>query len=85
MDGVSFRLGACQALTQLGTSGSGKTTTLRILNRLLEPTGGRVLFEGTHVRTLPVAGLRRRMGYVIQQTGLFPHYTVVENVAVVHA
>jgi osmoprotectant transport system ATP-binding protein len=80
---LSFRLAPGQTLVLAGTSGSGKTTTLKMLNRLIEPTGGRILLEGRDVMTLPPAELRRRMGYVIQQVGLFPHYTVAENVAVV--
>ncbi|MCB0638672.1 MAG: ATP-binding cassette domain-containing protein [Lewinella sp.] len=80
---LSFRLSPGQTLVLAGTSGSGKTTTLKMLNRLIEPTSGRILLEGRDVLSLSPAELRRRMGYVIQQVGLFPHYKVAENVAVV--
>ena len=85
MANLSFELPAGQTLALLGTSGSGKTTTLRMLNRLTEPTGGEIYVDGREIRTLPAHELRRRMGYVIQQAGLFPHYTVAENVSVVPA
>jgi osmoprotectant transport system ATP-binding protein len=67
----------------LGRSGSGKTTLLRTVNRMVEPTGGDVLVHGESVRRSNLIGLRRGMGYVIQETGLFPHFTVERNVAVV--
>jgi osmoprotectant transport system ATP-binding protein len=67
----------------LGPSGCGKTTLLKLTNRLYEPTAGRILMDGREVHELPVTALRRRMGYVIQQAGLFPHLRVGENVAVV--
>jgi osmoprotectant transport system ATP-binding protein len=65
----------------VGPSGCGKTTTLRMLNRLVEPTAGRLLLNGTDVTHVDVQSLRRQMGYVIQADGLFPHYTVRRNVA----
>ncbi|SDL34074.1 osmoprotectant transport system ATP-binding protein [Catalinimonas alkaloidigena] len=80
---VSFSVAPHQTLVLLGTSGCGKTTTLKMLNRLIEPTAGRIFLNGEDIRELPVEQLRRRIGYVIQQTGLFPHYTVAENIAVV--
>jgi osmoprotectant transport system ATP-binding protein len=67
----------------LGPSGCGKTTLLKTVNRLLEPTSGRVIVEGTDVASVDPVALRRRIGYAIQQVGLFPHMTVGENVAVV--
>ncbi|MEA2586667.1 MAG: osmoprotectant transport system ATP-binding protein [Thermomicrobiales bacterium] len=67
----------------LGPSGCGKTTLLKMVNRLYEPTSGRILLDGMDVRSLPAPRLRRRIGYVIQQTGLFPHMRVEENIAVV--
>ncbi len=67
----------------LGPSGSGKTTLLKLVNRLYEPDGGRILVEGADVRTVPAALLRRRIGYVIQQVGLFPHLRVEQNIATV--
>ena len=67
----------------VGPSGCGKTTTLRMINRLVEPTGGRVVLDGEDVTRVDPVQLRRRIGYVIQQVGLFPHHTVAENVGTV--
>jgi osmoprotectant transport system ATP-binding protein len=67
----------------VGPSGCGKTTTLRMINRLIEPTGGRILLDGEDVTRMDPVRLRLRMGYVIQQVGLFPHMTVADNVATV--
>jgi len=67
----------------VGTSGSGKSTLLRMLNRLIEPTAGRVLIDGKDTRSEPAHLLRRRIGYAIQGHGLFPHRTVAENIATV--
>ncbi|MGH2531815.1 MAG: ABC transporter ATP-binding protein [Thermomicrobiales bacterium] len=67
----------------LGPSGCGKTTLLKMVNRLYEPTGGHILIDGVETHVLPAPELRRRIGYVIQQTGLFPHMRIEENVAVV--
>ena len=67
----------------LGSSGCGKTTTLRMINRLIEPTSGRIELDGKDVGAVPVHELRRGIGYVIQQSGLFPHRTVAENIGVV--
>jgi osmoprotectant transport system ATP-binding protein len=67
----------------VGPSGCGKTTTLKMINRLVEPTGGTVWIDGTDARTLPVHELRRGIGYVIQQSGLFPHRKVRDNIATV--
>ncbi len=67
----------------VGPSGCGKTTTLKMINRLIEPTGGTVWLEGVDIRTLPVHVLRRGIGYVIQQSGLFPHRKVRDNIATV--
>jgi osmoprotectant transport system ATP-binding protein len=67
----------------VGPSGCGKTTTLKMINRLVEPTGGTVWLEGTDIRSLPVHELRRGIGYVIQQAGLFPHRKVADNIATV--
>lgn len=66
----------------LGRSGSGKTTLLRTANRMIEPTSGEVLIAGVKNET-DIVGLRRKMGYVIQETGLFPHFTVARNVGIV--
>ncbi|MFC7303973.1 ABC transporter ATP-binding protein [Streptomyces monticola] len=67
----------------VGSSGCGKTTTLRMINRMVEPTSGTVLVDGRDVREQDAAELRRAIGYVIQQSGLFPHRTVLDNVATV--
>ena len=72
-----------QLTVLVGPSGCGKTTTLKMINRLIEPTGGRIEVLGTDVRDLPVHELRRQIGYVIQQIGLFPHKTIAENIATV--
>ena len=72
-----------ETLVLLGRSGSGKTTALKLINRLLEETEGAVLVEGRPTREWDVITLRRRIGYVIQETGLFPHYTVERNVGLV--
>lgn len=67
----------------LGPSGCGKTTLLKMTNRLIEPDSGSISIDGVEIHTLPVPDLRRRIGYVIQQTGLFPHMRVEDNIAVV--
>src|SRR3954468_15880685 len=67
----------------VGPSGCGKTTSLKMVNRLIEPTKGRILLDGVDVATRDVTDLRRGIGYVIQQTGLFPHETIEDNVATV--
>ena len=67
----------------VGPSGCGKTTSMKMVNRLIEPTSGRITIGGRDVMSLPAVELRRRIGYVIQQVGLFPHQTIGENVAVV--
>ena len=81
VDGLSLRVERGECLVLLGGSGSGKTTTLKMVNRLIEPSAGRVLVEGADTGTIPPALLRRRIGYAFQQVGLFPHLTVAENVA----
>jgi osmoprotectant transport system ATP-binding protein len=82
VDGVSFTVAEGELLALVGDSGSGKTTTLKMINRLVEPTEGRVRLEGQDVSSLEPHVLRRRIGYVFQGVGLFPHLTVAENVAV---
>ena len=67
----------------VGPSGCGKTTSLRMINRMIDPTSGTILVNGTDVMQTDAAQLRRGIGYVIQQAGLFPHRTIVDNVATV--
>ncbi|GEP96645.1 ABC transporter ATP-binding protein [Chitinophaga cymbidii] len=80
---ISFEVNKGENLILLGTSGCGKTTTLRMLNRLILPTSGNIRINGQDVRSAQPEKLRRGIGYVMQQTGLFPHYTVAENIAIV--
>jgi osmoprotectant transport system ATP-binding protein len=77
---VSFAVGTGETLVLLGRSGSGKTTTLRLINRLLAPSAGRVQIGSADAATQDPTRLRRGIGYVIQEIGLFPHFTVAENV-----
>jgi osmoprotectant transport system ATP-binding protein len=81
--GIDLALQDNETLVLLGRSGSGKTTLLRMVNRLLAPTSGTIHFEGRSVAESDAIQLRRRIGYVIQDGGLFPHFTVTQNVAVV--
>ena len=80
VDGISFSVGAGETLVLLGRSGAGKTTTLKLVNRLLEPSSGEVRVSGTPAHAVEPTELRRRIGYVIQEIGLFPHFTVAANV-----
>jgi len=80
---LSLTVGDGETCILVGPSGCGKTTTLRMVNRLIEPTGGRILLDGEDVTRMDPVRLRLRMGYVIQQVGLFPHMTVADNVATV--
>ena len=83
VDGVSMQIPRNSLTVIVGTSGSGKSTLLRMVNRLVEPTSGRVLLDGSDTRAQPPHLLRRRIGYAIQGHGLFPHRTVAENIATV--
>lgn len=83
LDRVSFGIEEGSSTAILGRSGSGKTTLLRTVNRMAQPTSGAVLVHGEDVRSQNLIALRRSIGYVIQETGLFPHFTVERNVQIV--
>ena len=80
---LSLDIAAGEILVLVGPSGCGKSTTLRLINRMIEPTSGEIIFDGVDVTKGDPNELRRRMGYVIQQVGLFPHRTISENIATV--
>ncbi len=80
---LSLDINRGEILVLVGPSGCGKSTTLRLINRMIEPTSGRIIFDGEDVTHVDSDKLRRRMGYVIQQIGLFPHRTIAENIATV--
>jgi osmoprotectant transport system ATP-binding protein len=82
VDRLSLRVEGGELLVLVGASGSGKTTTLKMVNRLIEPDEGAIRVAGRDVREDPAPALRRRIGYCFQRIGLFPHLTVAENVAV---
>lgn len=82
---LNFTIDQGEVLVLLGRSGSGKTTTMKLINRLFVPSHGKVLFEGIPTTEWDEIKLRRQMGYVIQETGLFPHFTVERNVGLVPA
>jgi osmoprotectant transport system ATP-binding protein len=82
LDDVSFQVSAGELLAVIGASGAGKTTLLKLVNRLLEPTQGRVTVAGEDVGQRDPIALRRSVGYVFQRFGLFPHLTLAENVAI---
>lgn len=79
---VSLTVAEGELVVLLGASGSGKTTTLKMINRLIDPTSGSVLIHGRDVLSSPPHELRRQIGYVFQRIGLFPHMTVAENISV---
>ncbi len=83
VDALDLDVPAGKTMVLVGPSGCGKTTSLRMINRLIEPTQGRILLDGKDIREQNPAHLRRGIGYVIQQTGLFPHRTVEDNIATV--
>ena len=83
VDDVSFDICKGELFVLLGSSGSGKTTTLRLINRLIDPDEGTIYLNGNDTKDMDPVELRRRMGYVIQQIGLFPHMTVKENIGII--
>ena len=83
VDSLDFVAPSRQITVLVGPSGCGKTTSLRMINRMIEPTGGRIFIDDRDTASVPTTELRRGIGYVIQQAGLFPHRTVVDNVATV--
>ena len=80
---LSLEVAEGEIIVLVGPSGCGKTTTLKMINRLVEPTSGRITVGGDDIMAVPAHELRRRVGYVIQQVGLFPHRTIAENIATV--
>jgi osmoprotectant transport system ATP-binding protein len=83
VDHVNLSINEGEFITILGSSGSGKTTLLKMINRLHEPSGGTLTLFGENIATVDPVMVRRRIGYVIQQVGLFPHMTIAQNIAVV--
>ncbi|MEV7200628.1 betaine/proline/choline family ABC transporter ATP-binding protein [Streptomyces griseoluteus] len=83
VDDLSFEVSEGELVTLVGPSGCGKTTTMMMVNRLIEPTAGRIVVDGEDIAGVDPVRLRRRIGYVIQQVGLFPHRTVLDNTATV--
>jgi osmoprotectant transport system ATP-binding protein len=83
VDHVSFEVAAHSTTVLIGPSGAGKTTLLRMVNRMVEPSGGRVLVDGNDVASVDAVRLRRSIGYVLQAGGLMPHRSVIDNIATV--
>ncbi|MCW3169948.1 ABC transporter ATP-binding protein [Chryseobacterium sp. 09-1422] len=83
VDNISFQANDKEILVLLGTSGCGKTTTLKMINRLIEADSGNILIDGKNIRDRKVEELRMGIGFVMQHSGLFPHYTIKQNIAVV--
>ncbi|MEU9861119.1 betaine/proline/choline family ABC transporter ATP-binding protein [Streptomyces sp. NPDC047971] len=83
VDGLSLDVAEGELVTLVGPSGCGKTTTMMMVNRLIEPTSGRILVDGADIAKVDPVKLRRNIGYVIQQVGLFPHRTILDNTATV--
>jgi osmoprotectant transport system ATP-binding protein len=83
LNGINLEIKAGELVTLIGPSGCGKTTTMKMVNRLVEPTSGQILVDGQDISTINPVELRRNIGYVIQQIGLFPHMKIKDNVALV--
>ena len=83
VDNISFTINKGEFVVLIGTSGSGKTTTMRMINRMVESSSGEILIDGKNIKDGNAVKLRRQIGYVIQQTGLMPHMTVYENIIMV--
>ncbi|OPJ64643.1 ABC transporter ATP-binding protein [Clostridium oryzae] len=83
VNSINLEIQDGQFVVFIGTSGCGKTTTLKMINRLIEPTSGQILIDGKDIKTINPVELRRSIGYVVQQIGLFPNMTILENVEVV--
>lgn len=83
VDDLTLHIAEGEFTVLIGTSGSGKSTTLKMINRLIEHDRGKILFAGEEIQSFKPQDLRRRMGYAIQSIGLFPHWTVEENIATV--
>ncbi|HLL38658.1 MAG TPA: ATP-binding cassette domain-containing protein, partial [Rubrobacteraceae bacterium] len=83
VDNLSMEIPEGEIVVFVGPSGCGKTTTMKMINRIIEPTSGRIFLQGEDVTKVNADKLRRRIGYVIQQIGLFPHMTIAENIATV--
>jgi osmoprotectant transport system ATP-binding protein len=83
VDALDLEIPDGQTMVLVGPSGCGKTTSLRMINRLIEPSEGRIMLDGTDITTVEASQLRRGIGYVIQQAGLFPHRTIEDNIATV--
>lgn len=80
---LNFTIEDNSIVVLIGESGCGKTTTLKMINRLIEPTSGKILINGKNIKKENPIKLRRSMGYVIQQTGLFPHLTIRQNIELI--
>ena len=80
---LNFEINRGEFICFIGPSGCGKTTTMKMINRLIEPSEGKIFVEGTNVLEADPVELRRKIGYVIQQIGLFPHMTIEQNISLV--
>jgi osmoprotectant transport system ATP-binding protein len=83
LNDISFEVHQGELVVLIGESGCGKTTTLKMINRLINPSAGSIFLQGQDIAKMNVIELRRNIGYVIQQTGLFPHMTIRENIEII--